>query len=76
MDIDHPKGHVSFGSTHSKEPFNEIQVPKLNAHGETVGQMLWPDHCVQDTPGCRIEEGVQARLDALGPEKVKYIRKV
>lgn len=76
MYTDHPKGHISFATTHSKEPFKEIEVPKLHAHGETVTQMLWPDHCVQETHGCRIERELQDRLDALGTDKVKYIRKV
>jgi len=46
---DHPIGHVSFASTHGKAPFTAIEVPRLHAKGETVTQMLWPDHCVQGT---------------------------
>jgi nicotinamidase/pyrazinamidase len=41
----HPKGHASFSSSHpGKQPFDTIQAP----YGP---QVLWPDHCVQDTPG-------------------------
>ncbi len=41
----HPPGHQSFASSHAgKQPFEMIQV----AYGD---QVLWPDHCVQDTPG-------------------------
>lgn len=43
---DHPVSHISFASTHGKEPFTAIEVPKLNSD-ETITQMLWPDHCVQ-----------------------------
>ncbi|HXE08490.1 MAG TPA: bifunctional nicotinamidase/pyrazinamidase [Acidobacteriaceae bacterium] len=41
----HPRGHVSFASAHpGTEPYQTIQV----SYGE---QTLWPDHCVQNTPG-------------------------
>jgi nicotinamidase/pyrazinamidase len=41
----HPRGHLSFASSHpGKQPFGTIEV----AYGE---QVLWPDHCVQGTPG-------------------------
>ena len=40
----HPLGQISFASTHGRGPFTTIQAP----YGE---QILWPDHCVQGTPG-------------------------
>ncbi|HEY5055222.1 MAG TPA: bifunctional nicotinamidase/pyrazinamidase [Acidobacteriaceae bacterium] len=41
----HPRGHISFASAHpGTQPYQTIQV----AYGE---QTLWPDHCVQGTPG-------------------------
>ncbi|SEN77476.1 bifunctional nicotinamidase/pyrazinamidase [Pseudomonas sp. ok266] len=41
----HPTGHASFASSHSgHQPYDVIQLP----YGE---QTLWPDHCVQSTPG-------------------------
>ncbi len=40
----HPKGHISFASTHNKEPYQAIET-------KNGTQVLWPDHCVQDTPG-------------------------
>jgi nicotinamidase/pyrazinamidase len=41
----HPRGHASFASAHpGKKPFETIQL----AYG---AQVLWPDHCVQGTPG-------------------------
>jgi len=44
----HPANHSSFASNHpGKEKFDEIYL-----HGEP--QTLWPDHCVQDTPGAEL----------------------
>jgi nicotinamidase/pyrazinamidase len=41
----HPRGQISFASSHAgKQPFETIQLP----YGE---QVLWPDHCVQGSPG-------------------------
>lgn len=41
----HPAGHSSFASRHpGKKPFETIEL----AYGT---QVLWPDHCVQETPG-------------------------
>lgn len=41
----HPAGHSSFASSHpGKAPFQTVTMP----YGE---QTLWPDHCVQGTPG-------------------------
>ncbi len=41
----HPAGHSSFASSHpGKAPFESIMMP----YGE---QTLWPDHCVQGSPG-------------------------
>ena len=41
----HPAGHHSFASAHpGRQPFETIEV----AYGP---QTLWPDHCVQGTPG-------------------------
>jgi nicotinamidase/pyrazinamidase len=41
----HPVGHHSFASSHpGRQPFETIGLP----YGP---QILWPDHCVQGTPG-------------------------
>jgi nicotinamidase/pyrazinamidase len=41
----HPAGHISFASSHpGKAPFDVIEL----SYGP---QVLWPDHCVQATPG-------------------------
>jgi nicotinamidase/pyrazinamidase len=44
----HPRGHASFASSHpSKQPFETTELH----YGL---QVLWPDHCVQGTPGAEI----------------------
>lgn len=41
----HPPGHQSFASSHpGKQPFDTITL----AYGP---QVLWPDHCIQDSEG-------------------------
>lgn len=41
----HPSGHSSFASQHGgKSPFDSVEMP----YG---AQTLWPDHCIQGTPG-------------------------
>src|SRR5689334_6810801 len=41
----HPADHASFASRHpGKKPFETTEL----AYGT---QVLWPDHCVQNTPG-------------------------
>jgi nicotinamidase/pyrazinamidase len=40
----HPSQHISFATTHNKQPFETIQAP----YGP---QTLWPEHCLQDTSG-------------------------
>ncbi len=41
----HPEGHGSFASSHEgKEPMEKTTL-------EGIEQILWPDHCVQESPG-------------------------
>ncbi|MBO9715861.1 MAG: nicotinamidase [Pseudoxanthomonas sp.] len=48
----HPAGHASFASTHpGRRPFESIE---LHGHPQT----LWPDHCVQGTPGAALDPRV------------------
>jgi nicotinamidase/pyrazinamidase len=44
----HPGGHASFASSHSgRQPFETTEL----SYGS---QVLWPDHCIQGTPGAEI----------------------
>ena len=49
----HPRNHISFASTHpGKRPFTDtIEAPYGTQH-------LWPDHCIQGTPGANLHPGL------------------
>ncbi|CAG9173139.1 Nicotinamidase [Cupriavidus laharis] len=48
----HPADHVSFAANHAgAEPFQMLALP----YGQ---QVLWPVHCVQDTPGSAFHAGL------------------
>jgi nicotinamidase/pyrazinamidase len=50
----HPRDHISFASNHlGRVPFQTIDLP----YGE---QVLWPEHCVQDTQGARLHDELDA----------------
>lgn len=48
----HPARHISFASTHGRLPYDQIDV----SYGP---QTLWPDHCIQGSPGA----GLHPSLD-------------
>ena len=49
----HPAGHSSFASSHpGKGPFETVQMH----YGE---QTLWPDHCIQGTPGAMFHDELE-----------------
>ncbi len=48
----HPAGHISFASTHGKQPFED----SIEASYGT--QSLWPDHCLQGTAGAHLHAGL------------------
>ena len=49
----HPPGHRSFASTHpGRKPYETITAP----YGP---QILWPDHCVQGTPGVEFRKDLR-----------------
>ena len=56
----HPPGHISFASSHAgHKPMETIE---LYGHEQT----LWPDHCVQGTPGAELHTGLPLqRLNAI-----------
>jgi nicotinamidase/pyrazinamidase len=59
----HPAGHSSFASMHEgKAPFETITMP----YGP---QVLWPDHCVQDTDGAAFHPGLDIPHAALAVRK-------
>lgn len=55
----HPAGHASFASSHpGKAPFEAVHMP----YG---AQTLWPDHCIQGTPGAGFHPGLRTDPAAL-----------
>ncbi|MHB1057943.1 MAG: bifunctional nicotinamidase/pyrazinamidase [Rhodanobacter sp.] len=56
----HPRGHVSFASSHpGRAPFEQVEL-----YGQP--QTLWPDHCVQGTPGAALHPDIDwSALDAV-----------
>jgi nicotinamidase/pyrazinamidase len=59
----HPRGHRSFASAHAgREPYDTVQL----SYGP---QVLWPDHCVQGTPGAEL------RADLRVPHAQLVLRK-
>jgi nicotinamidase/pyrazinamidase len=49
----HPRGHLSFASAHpGRKPFETIEL----AYGP---QVLWPDHCVQDSTGAAFSDDLK-----------------
>ncbi len=55
----HPKGHVSFASSHpGRKAFETLALP-------FGSQELWPDHCVQGTHGAEIHPGFPDRVATL-----------
>jgi nicotinamidase/pyrazinamidase len=55
----HPRGHSSFASSHpGRKPFQTIEA----YYGP---QVLWPDHCVQGTPGAAFHKALEVPHAAL-----------
>lgn len=55
----HPQNHTSFASNHTgKNPFDKAFI---NGMEET----LWPDHCVQGTPGAEFTSGMETNKIAV-----------
>lgn len=50
----HPPGHVSFATTHKKNPYEIITV-------DGIQQVLWPDHCIPGTFGADFHKDLDLR---------------
>jgi nicotinamidase/pyrazinamidase len=54
----HPTGHASFASSHpGAMPFDLMELPYGN-------QVLWPDHCVQGSPGALVHFALETQARA------------
>jgi len=55
----HPPGHASFASSHpGRKPFEQITL-------HHAPQTLWPDHCLQGSPGARLHPALPDETIAL-----------
>lgn len=56
----HPQGHASFASSHKgKNPFDQIDL-------DGIDQVLWPDHCVQNTTGAEFHPALKtSKIEAI-----------
>ncbi|EYD73873.1 Nicotinamidase [Rubellimicrobium mesophilum DSM 19309] len=55
----HPAGHSSFVTSHwGRRPYEEVEMP----YGP---QVLWPDHCVQGTPGADFHPALRTDADLI-----------
>ncbi|NIP73989.1 MAG: bifunctional nicotinamidase/pyrazinamidase [Gammaproteobacteria bacterium] len=51
----HPAGHESFASSHPGTAVGDV----IDLHG--LQQIMWPDHCVQGTPGAEFHPDLDVR---------------
>lgn len=68
----HPPDHISFASNHDqKEVGQKITIYPPGAQSQAdkkrgIEQVLWPDHCIQSTPGSEFADGFDSSaLDAV-----------
>lgn len=55
----HPAGHSSFASSHpGAAPYAVVQMD----YGD---QVLWPDHCIQNSPGAAFHPGLRSDADMI-----------
>jgi nicotinamidase-related amidase len=54
----HPPGHTSFASSH---PGHQVYERMMMPYGE---QVLWPEHCIEGTPGAALHPGLVIPADA------------
>lgn len=64
----HPSNHISFASTHNKEPFSTIKVMDKETEKEEILTLL-PRHCVARTYGSAIVEGLKKKKDYIYVQK-------
>lgn len=54
----HPPSHISFASNHpppnNKPVTSFVDIVNPNDPSEKIRTILWPDHCVQNTPGAEL----------------------
>ena len=64
----HPSNHISFASTHGKEPFSKIRVMDQETGDEEI-ITLWPRHCVARTFGSAIVDSLKKKKEYIYVQK-------
>ena len=64
----HPSNHISFASTHDREPFSKIKVMDKETGEEEILTLL-PRHCVARTYGSAIVDGLKRKKDYIYVQK-------
>ncbi len=64
----HPSNHISFASTHDREPFSTIKVMDKEKGEEEILTLL-PRHCVARTYGSAIVDGLKRKKDYIYVQK-------
>lgn len=64
----HPSNHISFASTHDREPFSTIKVMDKETGEEEILTLL-PRHCVARTYGSAIVDGLKRKKDYVYVQK-------
>lgn len=70
----HPKDHCSFASQHNVPPYSELEFKHPLGERDTNGgikkqeQVVWPDHCIQNTVGSKIDLLFEAAFKLLDPD--------
>jgi nicotinamidase/pyrazinamidase len=63
----HPEGHGSFASAHpGADPFQTGELAGLE-------QVFWPDHCVQQSAGARLDEKIRDTVTSLAKQGQKTL---
>ena len=63
----HPEGHGSFASAHpGTDPFQTGELAGLE-------QVFWPDHCVQQSAGARLDQKIRDTVTSLAKQGQKTL---
>lgn len=69
----HPAGHISFASRHGLPAFSPLRIHRSADGSGGSDQTLWPDHCVQGSPGAALHSGLPTEPISLILRKGTYL---
>ena len=61
----HPSNHISFASIHNKQLYTKIKLSTIMENKDIVEteQILWPNHCIENTHGQQIHQHLITKPD-------------